>query len=83
MGWLWGNKAKDINEELDLTLEPQRDDLLYEKVVIHLETKVGYPIGTNLVDSLVKMSVNLKTNPDLDIKNIKLKKVELLGEEFV
>jgi hypothetical protein len=83
MGWLWGNKAKDINKELDLTLEPQRDDLLYEKVVIHLETKVGYPIGTNLVDNLVKMSVNLKTNPDLDIKNIKLKKVELLGEEFV
>ena len=78
MSWIWGEK-KAGPTKLGFEAKTRAEDMINRKVRIHLDLDMEYPYTFDIVDTMKQISPTFSMPIGVDIKQVLLTHIELLG----
>jgi hypothetical protein len=78
MNWIWGEKKEDPTK-VEFSAKNRAEDIINRKVRIHLELDMEYPYTFDIVQTIKEINANFSLPVGVDIKDVHLTHIELLG----
>jgi len=78
MNWIWGEK-KEEPTKVEFTAKNRAEDIINRTVRIHLDLEMEYPYTFDIVQTIKEINADFSMPVGVDIKDVHLTSIELLG----
>ena len=78
MSWIWGEKKLEPTK-VEFTAKSRAEDIINRKVRIHLDLDMTYPYTFDIVQTMKEINASFSLPVGVDISEVHLTHIELLG----